>query len=816
MRNLHLAGAVSLVVFVTTLAQTPEQLTQQLKNPEARVRRLAAEALGKQRVESASSALAELLKDRDPEVRGAAAEALRRIGAKAVPALIGAVSYPEEPSRLAALNALRELAPITKGVHTKETLTVLTAALKDKSVDVRIHAASALGSIGADAKPALPALMEAAKDTSNLGTILRPSLPTSVTEAAIAAALSIDPQCAEGLAKAALPDLMAALKSKDQALLQAAGFALAKLGPQAKPALAALQQALKNADGFAEHAITSALKAIEGASHLADIVKDPKAPIDKRERALRELAWTRDPDEKTIAIVIDALKDPAPRLRAEAVEAISMIGPKAKAAIPTLLDLLGDKELQDANDAKRVMGENAVPAALASIGAEAVPGLAEVLKDEKKQPAVRFQAVKSLAKMGRKAKAAMPTLEASISDKLLPIAVESACAYVLAGGDITKALPVVHEGLKHSSQFVLWNAANAVERIGIQAKDCVSDLLPLLKHEDLEIRIIAARALAKMGPAAKPAVPVMAELLKDKNGRLRYQVAQALAKMGPDAKSALPVLIEQLQDLEKMSPNPILVTLGNLGPEAKPALPALVKVLENGDSIFSRDVMNCIGQIGPDAKVAVPQLLRCLEKKNENEYERASAARALGLIGPDAREAVPTLKQRLEDERKMVRVWASFALARITGEGKPQVALLIELWTEDRDDGSFRRDSVRYDIAQALELLGAEAKPARDLLLTALFDERTPPGTREHVARTLGHLGTDADVIVPRVLELLERKAKPFDRENNCKDVCAALGLLGPKARAAIPRLRQLLDDEDNSIVDAAAAALEKIVTVRS
>jgi HEAT repeat protein len=273
-------------------------------------------------------------------------------------------------------------------------------------------------------------------------------------------------------------------------------------------------------------------------------------------------------------------------------------------------------------------------------------------------------------------------------------------------------------------------------------------------------------------------------------------------------------LIERLQDLEKVSPHPILVALGNLGPDAKPAVPALLKLLEIGDSIFSGDVMNVLGQIGPDSKIAVPRLLTRLE--GPSEFDRARAVQALGRIGPEARTAVSALKKRQEDTSKMVRVWTAFALARTTGDSKSQVAVLMELWKADRGNDSLRSgpaSSVRYYIAQALELLGADARPARDLLLEAVLDEHTPLGTRSHVARALGQLQDDVDAIVPKLIGLVERKAEPYARVENCEQACEALGLLGPKAKAAIPYLRRLLDEDENRIVDAATRALEKIET---
>jgi HEAT repeat protein len=139
------------------------------------------------------------------------------------------------------------------------------------------------------------------------------------------------------------------------------------------------------------------------------------------------------------------------------------------------------------------------------------------------------------------------------------------------------------------------------------------------------------------------------------------------------------------------------------------------------------------------------------------------------------------------------------------------VTLLIDLWKAEREGDSLRSRFVRFDIAQALDLFGASASPARDLLLEALLSEKTPSGTQAYAARALGHLADDAAVIVPKLIELLGRKAASVGRVQNCQNACEALGRLGPKARVAAPHLRRLLDDEENEIVDAAAKALEKI-----
>ena len=138
-----------------------------------------------------------------------------RIGRRRCP-LAAVLAGDDERARAAAVVALDRIGPGAKGA-----VESLTAARKGKNTELRIRAAVVLGKLGADAKSALPALYEAAKDTANVGPVLRPKVPSSVAAAAVDAALKIDPDCTAELAKAALPELTKALESKDTAVLQA-------------------------------------------------------------------------------------------------------------------------------------------------------------------------------------------------------------------------------------------------------------------------------------------------------------------------------------------------------------------------------------------------------------------------------------------------------------------------------------------------------------------------------------------------------------------------------------------------------------------
>jgi HEAT repeat protein len=784
-------------------AQSNDELIVRTKDPDARQRRLAAEKLGKQKVESAIPALAGLLTDKEGEVRHAAVDALVNIGPKSVPVLAEALGSKNDSTRMLAAGALVDL-----GAEAKAAVPALIVALKDKTVDVRIHAAVVLGQIGADAKSALPALHEAAKDLGNVGPVVRAGISSSVTEAATGAALLIDPKCGESLAKAVLPDLVKALKSDNAGEVQAAAFAIRELGIHAKSALPALEEAVKADKGFSATALKSLIAKIKGESDKDDeIAKDTKQPLEKRLDALLKLGWSKQPPEKVLPVLLELLRDDEPRIRHTAVQQIWYGKYKSKEAIAALMERLGDDALEIAGNKSGGVGD-LVPQALASMGKDAAAPLAAVLLDKKQKPFVRFRAARAISLLGPNASAVRSDLEAAIDDRLLLVATEAACAYVRSGGDFAKAKDVLADGLGDKVTFIAWTAAYALERIGPAGKVMVPELTAALKHDDREVRIVACRALSKMGPSAESAVPEMAALLKVKDGRQRFQVSEALNQMGPLARKAVPVLVEQLNDLDKMSPNPVLTLLGKIGPDAKEAVPALIGLLKQKDNFMVDQIMLTLGQIGPAAKEAVPFMVARLDEKSE--YRRKGAARALGELGPAAEAAIPRLKEALDDPNKMVRVWAAFALARITGKTEENVAVMIECWHESRS-GKNDFGSANYDVAEALRLLGDKARPARDLMLKGLESRGTPPGTFHTLAQAISALLDDADVIVPKLVALLDAKVEGFNAFDRQAHLIEALGAFGPKAKSALPRLERFLKDGDEKVAEAAAAAIQKI-----
>lgn len=258
--------------------------------------------------------------------------------------------------------------------------------------------------------------------------------------------------------------------------------------------------------------------------------------------------------------------------------------------------------------------------------------------------------------------------------------------------------------------------------------------------------------------------------------------------------------------------------LGTIRPVAPQTVAALAGALRDLASEPRWYAADALARLGREALPAAADLAEALDPRSKNDATvHRLCARALGNLGPAAQAQLPALDALLNGDDAELRVVASLARWKITGD----VTALRPL-TEALTRGP---PAVAFEAALALREIGPAARPAVGLLVQTL---RHPDAdVRRAAASTLAGLGSaslsplaaalgQAEPNFDRVLaaEILGRIAAQLQR-----DTIARPGATDPERAAALaqcereiaPPLAPLLGDPLPDVRAAAAHALAQV-----
>ncbi len=349
----------------------------------------------------------------------------------------------------------------------------------------------------------------------------------------------------------------------------------------------------------------------------------------------------------------------------------------------------------------------------------------------------------------------------------------------------------------------LWGGVNA------QEKGDVARYIEGLRGGDPSGRVKAAEALANLGPSAQDATPALVDCLQDKNPLLRQKAIIALGLIRGHPKLAVPALVKALDDKGILPegagttiPQSAVLALANYGPEAADAVPALLERAKSGPPDLKGQCVVALGRIKAQGERVVPLLLEYLTGKDDG-YLRGQAARALVRFGPDRAFVSPLRK--------------AFACEDV----------------QERD----RKATIQYQVLRALGDLGKYAEPEIPWMLTVFKDRANPRTVRDGALQAIAGLGPVGKKAIPELVKCLTTKeynsdsntitrtllvfgddaVNPLKETLQSKDRHArlyaiqALERFGPRAKAAIPELQKLVNDDDRGIRAAARFALVAI-----
>jgi len=476
----------------------------------------------------------------------------------------------------------------------------------------------------------------------------------------------------------------------------------------------------------------------------------------------------------------------------------------------------------------------------------------------------RRDAAESLAAIGSKANPAIPRLVESLSD-IEPLVRRSAARALGAVGNGSEEAAIgLITALQDGDWVVRREAAFSLGILRTAAEVVVPSIRKILgNNESNDLRQAAALALSGLAPDSKEALPELVAALQDENWQLRAEVANALGKMGYDAKDAVPELAKLLLDTDWRVVEQVVESLSKIG---HPAVPALINALNDSNITARWASARALGAMGNDAIDALVSLAKTLQDKvahvqwssaraiwsiaegsNYRDYAgkispllievisnntdwvvRWSAVRALGAVGDPARgEIISALADALSDPDSRVCEAAAFALEQMGKSARNAIPALAVAATTIDDAGSgacmvvdagAESESeeeqqalaglgwtVRWTAVRALGVVGAESEAALLPLTEALEDGEWQ--VRGVAVLAIGQF----DIPVP--VEVINAASGRLDDDNAAvrKAAAIALGEIGRDARSIVPELQVALDDEDESVREAAREAILKI-----
>jgi HEAT repeat protein len=579
---------------------------------------------------SATGSLIVVFKE-NAELRADAGKALARVGgAAAVPALKGLLPADKKGND----NALRSAAATTLGdigPDAKPAVKALHALLTEKDAGLQHAAIVALGKIGPDAREAIPELLELMSDKD-----------AKLKLAAIEAVGRIGAE-----SKISVKMLAGLVDSPDSQVGPLAIEGLARMGKNAVPVLV---EGLKKPDANRRLLILRAMVAnkmdARGAvAELLVLTSDENHEVRKLSRTVLDGLG-----KGAVAELIKVLKDPAQpeTSHVAAAAALATIVPGKD----NLLDLV--RLLKDA----KVELRRAAADALAKLGPDAIDVLAELIAAMRDDDgAVRAGVGRAIKNTGRPGAAKLQGMLAKETDAAVKANLATALRLTTFGGKET-TLPALIDALADKEDIV---ARAAAEMLGGLGESAVDPLVGALKDPNPSVRRHATLALKDIGATAKKAVPLLTEALNDADPATRQFAALALGKIGPGAKAATSGLVNgMLRDREKEVRQNCAKALLSVDPEPRLAAPAFRQALRDRAAAVVDSAIEGLTNLGA---AAVNELSDAL--KDKDEEVRRAAVEILGNLGAAAKPALPALQDAARDSNARVAATAKKVLEKL-------------------------------------------------------------------------------------------------------------------------------------------------------
>lgn len=387
-----------------------------------------------------------------------------------------------------------------------------------KDAEDRYAAAVELGEMGAEARPAVPALIAALHDDGRYVTATMLIFPQEhyVRNAAYKALKQVGgPETIDGLVT-----VIARKGESDWYTSSMAARLLAELGTEARPAAERLLDAINGCrQGEVVKLSLSALIAMR-------IERDSPAAVKAREVLPQFCNWGSDTGRMAACMLYDLWPEDGEVLGYFVQAMLAGRTPPAAGAIPIneqtvplLVSHLGD----GTREAAMVHLAAAEPDRV-------VPALREAL--QRPEALIRAGAASVLAKHGTTGAAAEPELTPLLDDENAAVRLAAATALWQCAHHVETALPVLVAALDSEQAQIRQTASDFVTERGAGDAWAATALAACAASEHPKgQRLAALEILSRIGPSAAEASPVLLDLLRDPDADIQRAAAKAVAAL---------------------------------------------------------------------------------------------------------------------------------------------------------------------------------------------------------------------------------------------------------------------------------------------
>jgi HEAT repeat protein len=295
-----------------------------------------------------------------------------------------------------------------------------------------------------------------------------------------------------------------------------------------------------------------------------------------------------------------------------------------------------------------------------------------MLKD--RDPRERAEAAQSLGEMG--ATDAVPSLTKALSDDDRNVRASAAGALWKLGEVSRPAQGALKKAFEDGSGWLRLNAGGALEMLGTDRKELLTEYQELLTRNHADVRVEAAKRLQGLVPD-KVLMPAVSKALKDEDSDVRSEAEEVMRHLKPEGSDAVTTILDGFRNRDSHVRSSAIRQVADIRPIPKEAIPKVIGMLNDRDEYVRTAAIEALGHWGAVvAKDSVPPLLEILAKDSDPEM-RSAAAKAIADIGPAAKSAIPALLKTLkEDKVPAVRADACEGLSRMGTLAKEAIPAL--------------------------------------------------------------------------------------------------------------------------------------------